>query len=70
MIPRRATDRIGLLVNGLRAVVVNGPRQSGKTTLLRSYQAQHGGEFHSLDDESTLSTVRTDPMTFVLHGSR
>lgn len=59
-----------LLVGGLRAVVVNGPRQSGKTTLLRSYQGQHGGDFYSLDDEATLATVRADPMTFVSYGQR
>ncbi|NUR73776.1 MAG: ATP-binding protein [Hamadaea sp.] len=59
-----------LLANGLRAVVINGPRQSGKTTLLRSFQAVHGGEFYSLDDEATLTAVRADPTTFASYGQR
>ena len=63
-------QRVDLLASGLRAVVVNGPRQSGKTTLLRSYQRAHGGDFHSLDDEATLATVRADPMTFASYGQR
>lgn len=63
-------DRLDLLAGGLRAVVVNGPRQSGKTTLLRMYQEVRGGSFHSLDEEDTLATVRADPMTFVSYGHR
>lgn len=70
MIPRRASARVDLLVNGLRAVVVNGPRQSGKTTLLRSYQQEHGGDFCSLDNEATLATARADPTTFASYGKR
>lgn len=48
-------------LSGLRAVVLNGPRQAGKTTILRQLHAAHGGTFLNLDDEATLAVVRHDP---------
>jgi len=46
-------------------VVVNGPRQSGKTALLRMLQAGRGGEYVSLDSSSALAAARADPTGFV-----
>jgi uncharacterized protein len=45
-------------------VIVNGPRQSGKTSLLARLQATVGGTYLSLDDASTLRLARTDPSGF------
>jgi hypothetical protein len=48
-----------------RVIVVNGPRQAGKTTLLQRVQRRRGGAFVSLDDEATLAAAREDPTGFL-----
>jgi predicted AAA+ superfamily ATPase len=35
------------LASALRIVIVNGPRQSGKTTMLKQYERTHGGTYRS-----------------------
>lgn len=51
-----------------RVTVVTGPRQSGKTTLVR---AQLGdGTFRSLDDQATLNAALADPTGFLAFGAR
>jgi predicted AAA+ superfamily ATPase len=45
------------------AVLVNGPRQCGKTTLVQQYRGDM--EYFSLDDPSLLEAVRADPLGFV-----
>lgn len=62
---RRAYDQMVRRIAAARAIVVNGPRQSGKTSLLAQLGAEHGGTYLSLDDASTLRLARTDPGGFV-----
>ena len=60
---------LALLLKALesfRVVIVNGPRQSGKSTLLELLQTQVGGSRLTLDDRDTLRAARTDPAGFVL----
>jgi predicted AAA+ superfamily ATPase len=45
------------------AVLVNGPRQSGKTTLVRQFDASL--PYISLDDATRLAAARADPQAFV-----
>jgi hypothetical protein len=45
------------------AVMVNGPRQCGKTTLVRQYEGEMA--YFSLDDPGLLDAVRADPLGFV-----
>jgi predicted AAA+ superfamily ATPase len=45
-------------------VLVNGPRQSGKTTLVRSLFGDERPYF-TLDDDTTLASAKTDPVGFV-----
>lgn len=45
------------------AVLINGPRQSGKSTLAR--QCADGLPYHSMDDAGLLAAVRADPQGFV-----
>lgn len=53
----------------LRVVMVNGPRQAGKTTLLRDYLDEHGGSYRTLDRTETLRAARDDPAAFVDYGA-
>jgi predicted AAA+ superfamily ATPase len=51
-------------------VVINGPRQAGKTTLLRIYRADHGGELRTLDDDEVRRSALDDPITFAREADR
>jgi predicted AAA+ superfamily ATPase len=50
------------------AVLVNGPRQCGKTTLVRQYADEM--PYFSLDDPALLEAVRADPLGFVNRQDR
>ncbi|MGH8962602.1 MAG: ATP-binding protein [Jatrophihabitantaceae bacterium] len=53
-----------------RVVVLNGPRQAGKTTLMRQLIAAGDGELRNLDDEAQLASARRDPVAFVESSKR
>jgi uncharacterized protein len=57
---RRASDLIAEAMTGFRVVIVNGPRQSGKSTLLEQF-AHQSGTLITLDDRAVLRVARTDP---------
>jgi predicted AAA+ superfamily ATPase len=65
LIARRAESLAVRRLRAARAVVINGPRQSGKTALLGILQGQLGGTYLSLDQATNLRTARTDPTGFV-----
>lgn len=65
LLPRRAESVVLRRLSAARGVVVNGPRQSGKTALLTVVGALLGGTFASLDQATTLRQARTDPGGFV-----
>jgi predicted AAA+ superfamily ATPase len=67
LIPRRAVSLALRRLRGARAIVVNGPRQAGKTALLAVLQAQSGGTYLTLDQPTNLRLARTDP-TGMLSG--
>ena len=50
-----------------RVTVINGPRQSGKTTLVKQLVGE-SGSYWSFDDESVRSSARLDPHGFVEQG--
>lgn len=52
------------LLDGFRALVVNGPRQAGKSTLVRHLQ-QGRGVVANLDDPALLDVAVNDPIGFV-----
>lgn len=59
-----------MLTEAFRVVIVNGPRQSGKSTLLQLFHEEHGGSLRSLDDEPTLTPALADPTAFARYGDR
>jgi len=52
-------------LRSFRAVVVNGPRQAGKTTLAGELARSHGATVVSLDDSSLYEACLADPHAFL-----
>jgi predicted AAA+ superfamily ATPase len=65
-----ARDLLDELVAALRVVIVNGPRQSGKTTMLKQYQLVHGGSYRTLDNRQDHDAAIADPVAFAGEGER
>lgn len=62
--PRGASERVLAALTDTPVVLVNGPRQCGKTTLVRSlFQAER--PYYTLDDETTLGSAKADPVGFI-----
>jgi predicted AAA+ superfamily ATPase len=64
LFPRFATDRVTTALQDTPVVMVNGPRQCGKTTLVREF-ASRNRAYITLDDDTVLESVRSDPSGFV-----
>jgi predicted AAA+ superfamily ATPase len=62
--PRHAERRVRAALRDTRVVMLNGPRQSGKTTLARRF-ARGGRVYLTLDDRATLAAAKSDPVAFV-----
>jgi len=63
MIPRHAAERIRRLLRGFPVVTVTGPRQSGKTTLVRSLLP--GRPYVSLESPAPREFARQRPAEFL-----
>ncbi len=48
-----------------RVVLLNGARQTGKSTLVQELAAQRGGRYLTLDDPATAGLARSDPSALV-----
>jgi predicted AAA+ superfamily ATPase len=69
-VPRRIGPRSREYLDGLRVLVLNGPRQAGKTTLLRQLIDSNGGELLSLDDDELRRSAIDDPAGFIRSATR
>ncbi len=67
-VPRRIEPSVRHALDTFRVVVLQGPRQSGKTTL--AHQVVNGGTFLSLDDPTLLSLALEDPTGFIAGRAR
>jgi uncharacterized protein len=65
LVPRHLLDIALEAATGFRVVVINGPRQAGKSTLLQLIHDRVGGDLITLDDRNALRAARTDPTGFV-----
>ncbi len=63
MIPRQATDRILRLLRGFPIVTITGPRQSGKTTLVRSLLPER--PYVTLESPAQREFARQRPAEFL-----
>ncbi|MGH7882034.1 MAG: ATP-binding protein [Candidatus Dormibacteraceae bacterium] len=70
LLPRSVQARLDDYADSFRVVIINGPRQSGKTTLLHLHRQQSGGDMRSLDDPTILRAAIQDPLAFVQDGPR
>ena len=59
--PRLIENRLAEAMADTPVVLLAGPRQAGKTTLVRQIAALRGLRYLSLDDEVTLLAARDDP---------
>jgi predicted AAA+ superfamily ATPase len=62
--PRFVENRLKLALTVSRVVTLTGPRQSGKTTMVRAL-TQDGRDFLTFDDVTTLQGARADPVGFI-----
>jgi uncharacterized protein len=65
ILPRHATLAVEEALADTRVVLVNGARQSGKSTLVAQLYAARGGEWRSLDRALHREAARYDPTGFV-----
>jgi uncharacterized protein len=70
LVARQLKPVLEELMEDLRVVVVNGPRQAGKTTLLRQLHSARGGRFYTLDQPEIFQFVRDDPTGFITDTPR
>jgi hypothetical protein len=63
--PRHAHRVTERALASFRAVVVNGPRQAGKTTLAGELAGTHGATVVTLDDSSLYEACVADPKAFL-----
>lgn len=64
MYRRFAAQRVGIALEDTPVVLIVGPRQSGKTTLVQAMQAD-GRTYITLDDQAALSAATADPTGFI-----
>ncbi len=69
VIPRNSLELVTRAMESFRVVVVNGPRQSGKSTLIELLHERIGGTRITLDDRDVLRAARTDPGGLVAESS-
>jgi uncharacterized protein len=63
LIARHMAERVRLSLLDTPAVLINGPRQCGKTTLAKQFS--HGMQYITLDDATVLEVARMDPVGLV-----
>lgn len=63
--PRFLVPRLREALRDTPAVLIHGPRQSGKTTLARDVGERLGYRYLSFDDEDVRAAARNDPIGFV-----
>lgn len=63
--PRYLAPRLREALRDTPAILIHGPRQSGKTTLARAVGEPRGYRYVSFDDEAVCAAAREDPIGFV-----
>ena len=64
-IKRNITPIVYELLKDFKIVSINGPRQSGKTTLSQEIAKELGMAYYTFDNESTKTTAQNNPSNFI-----
>ena len=67
MVHRKLEKTIIEMLDAFRIVAINGPRQSGKTTLQKRLAKIKGMEYYTFDDSDILNTAASDPHGFIAY---
>lgn len=67
-IPRNIENNIKKLIKGFPVIVITGPRQSGKTTVLKQMFPDY--KYFNLELPTTLETIKSDPLRFLRDNPR
>lgn len=60
---RQIKSRMVVAMKDTPVVLINGPRQSGKTTLVKEYKPSM--PYYTLDDDNILNAAKQDPVGFI-----
>jgi len=69
-IQRNITSIIHDFLEDFRIVAINGPRQSGKTTLSKAIAKKLGMSYYTLDNETTRVAAQNNPINFIAQLSK
>ncbi len=64
-IKRNITPIVYELLEDFRVVAINGPRQSGKTTLSKEIAKKLNMDYYTFDNEATKVTAQNNPIPFI-----
>jgi len=70
LLPRQIAGRALEYLRSFRVVIINGPRQSGKTTLLHQLNQTLRGTYLSLDVGPLRAAAQADPAVFIANDPR
>lgn len=70
MVHRKLESTLTEMLKSFRIVAINGPRQSGKTTLQKRLAKSHGMEYYTFDEKSVFDTASSDPDGFIGYISK
>jgi predicted AAA+ superfamily ATPase len=63
--PRKIEEKLEYWLNRKEVIIIKGPRQSGKTTLLLHLKEKYDGEYITLEDDILLKSLEENPKEFV-----
>lgn len=70
MVHRKLESTIMQMLESFRIVSINGPRQSGKTTLQKKIAKSKNMKYYTFDDSDIFSTASSDPKGFIEYISK
>jgi len=63
--PRKLEEEIDKFMKRKEIIVIKGPRQAGKTTLLRHFEEKYGGKYITLEDMDVKREFERNPKEFI-----
>lgn len=70
MVNRKLENIIIQMLNVFRIVAINGPRQSGKTTLQKKITKSKDMQYYTFDEVDVFNTASSDPKGFITYISK